>query len=159
MEANQVAVLHGESEFAARTGHLFAAARTTFACVVRDPGTWARSAARHRARAQARLQVTKLVSPSVLADEPYRDQLRRMMTAGAQVRISGSSLPHETIIIDRRIAVNPGGPTPAGREYTVTTSPALVAGVHDLFQATWSTATDFGSYLTREAPPPLSVAA
>ena len=83
MEAIQVAVLHGESEFAAGTGHLFAAARTTFACVVRDPGTWARSAARHRARARARLQVTKLVSPSVLADEPYRDQLHRMMAAGA----------------------------------------------------------------------------
>jgi hypothetical protein len=116
MEANQVAVVHGESEFAARTGGLFAAARTTFACVVRDPGTWAQAAARHRAKAQARLRVTKLVSPSVLANEPYRDQLRRMMAAGAQVRITGSALPHETIIIDRRIAIIAGGHTPAGRE-------------------------------------------
>lgn len=153
MEANQVAVLHGDNEFAARTGQLFAAARTTFACVVRDPGTWARAAARHRSNTQARLRVTKLVSPSVLANEPYRDQLRRMLAAGAQVRISGSALPHETIIIDQRIAIIAGGHTPAGREYTVTTSPALVAGVHDLFQATWSAAADFSSYLTREAPP------
>ena len=153
MEPNQVTILRGDDEFAARTGHLFAAARTTFACVVRDPGTWARAAARHRERTQARLQVTKLVSPSVLANEPYRDQLRRMMAAGAQVRISGSALPHETIIIDQRIAIIAGGHTPAGREYTVTTSPALVAGVHGLFQATWSAAADFGSYLTREAPP------
>jgi DNA-binding NarL/FixJ family response regulator len=159
MEDNQVAVVHGESEFAATTGQLFAAARTTFACVVRDPGTWARAAARHRAMAQARLRVTKLVSPSVLANEPYRDHLRRRMAAGAQVRSSGSALPRETIIIDRRIAIIAGGHTPAGREYTVTTSPALVAGVHDLFQATWSAATDFGSYLTREAPPLLDESA
>jgi DNA-binding NarL/FixJ family response regulator len=158
MEVNQVAVVHGDAEFAARTGHLFATARTTFACIVRDPGTWARTAARHRANAP-RLSVTKLVSPAVLASEPYRDQLRRMTAAGAQVKVSGSALPHETIIIDRRVAIIAGGHTPAGREYTVTTSPALVAGVNDLFQATWSAATDFGSYLTREAPPLLDESA
>jgi DNA-binding NarL/FixJ family response regulator len=153
MGADQVIVLHGDNEFAARTGHLFAATGTTFACIVRDPGTWARTAARHRVSVPAEVTVTKLVSPAVLASEQYRAQLRRMMAAGAQVRISGSALPHETIIIDQRIAIIAGGHTPAGREYTVTTSPALVAGVHDLFQATWSAAADFGAYLTREAPP------
>jgi DNA-binding NarL/FixJ family response regulator len=153
MEADQVIVLHGDIEFAARTGHLFAATRTTFACVVRDPSTWARTSARHRASVPAGVAVTKLVSPAVLASEQYRGQLRRMMAAGAQVRISGSELPHETIIIDQRIAIIAGGHTPAGREYTVTTSPALVTGVNDLFQVAWSAAADFGSYLSGDAPP------
>jgi DNA-binding NarL/FixJ family response regulator len=153
MEADQVIVLHGDSEFAARTGHLFAATRTAFACVVRDPWTWAQTSARHRASVPAEVTVTKLVSPAVLASEEYRDQLRRIMAAGAQVRISVSALPRETIIIDQRIAIIAGGHTPAGREYTVTTSPALVAGVNDLFQAAWSAAADFGSYLSGDAPP------
>ena len=153
MEASQVAVLHGDDEFAARTGHLFAAARSTFACAVRDTGTWARVTARHRASVPAGVTVTKLVSPAVGGGEQYRDQLRRLMAAGVRVRISGSALPHETIIIDQRIAIIAGGRTPAGREYTITSSAALVAGVHDLFQAAWSAATDFGSYLTGEAPP------
>jgi DNA-binding NarL/FixJ family response regulator len=153
MEANQVAVLHGDAEFAARTGHLFAAARTTFACVVRDPGTWARVTARHRASAPTGVAVTKLVSPAVLASEQYRAQLRAITAAGAQVRISSGALPQETIIIDQRIAIIAGWHAAAGREYTVTSSPALVAGVNDLFRAAWSAATDFGSYLTQEAPP------
>jgi DNA-binding NarL/FixJ family response regulator len=155
MQASPVAVLRGDDEFAARTGHLLAAARSTFACVVKDPGTWARVSARHRASVPAEVTATKLVSPAVLAGEQYRDQLRRIMTAGVQVRVSHSVLPHETIIIDQRIAIIAGRHTPAGREYTLTSAPALVAGVNDLFQAAWSAATDFGSYLTREAPPPL----
>jgi DNA-binding NarL/FixJ family response regulator len=153
MKADQVIVVHGDDEFAGRTGHLFAATRTTFACVVRDPGTWARTSARHRASVPAEVTVTKLVGPAVLAGEQYRDQLRQIMAAGGQVRISHSVLPHETIIIDQRIAIIAGRHTPAGREYTVTTSPALVAGVNDLFRAAWSAAADFGSYLTRHAPP------
>jgi DNA-binding NarL/FixJ family response regulator len=153
MEANQVTILRGDDEFAARTGHLFAAARTTFACVVRDPGTWARVSARHRASVPAGVTVTKLVSPAVLASEQYRDQLRQILAAGGQVRVTGSALPHETIIIDQRIAIIAGGHTPAGREYTVTSSPALVAGVNDLFRAAWSAAIDFSSYLTRDALP------
>jgi DNA-binding NarL/FixJ family response regulator len=153
MEASQVAVLHGDDEFEARTGHLFAASRSTFACVVRDLGTWARVSARHRASVRAEVTVTKLVSPAVLGSEQYRDQLRRITAAGVQVRVSPSALPHETIIIDQRIAIIAGGHTPSGREYTVTSSPALVAGVNDLFKAAWSAAVDFGCYLTREAPP------
>jgi DNA-binding NarL/FixJ family response regulator len=35
----------------------------------------------------------------------------------------------------------------------------LVAGVNDLFQAAWSAATDFSSYLAREAPPLLDESA
>jgi DNA-binding NarL/FixJ family response regulator len=97
--------------------------------------------------------VQKLLSPAVLASQQYREQLRRLMAAGAEVRLSGSALPHETIIIDQRIAIIAGGHTPAGRrEYTVTTAPTLVAGVSDLFQAAWAAATDFSTYLTGETP-------
>jgi DNA-binding NarL/FixJ family response regulator len=153
VEPNQVAVLHGDDEFAARTGHLFAATRATFSCVVADPGTWARASARHGASVPARVTVQKLLSPAVLASQQYREQLRRLMAAGAEVRLSGSALPHETIIIDQRIAIIAGGHTPAGRrEYTVTTAPTLVAGVSDLFQAAWAAATDFSTYLTGETP-------
>jgi DNA-binding NarL/FixJ family response regulator len=152
VEANQVAVFHGDEECAAGTGHLFAAARATVAIVCRDPGTWARAAARHRAGVPAWVRVQKLVSPAVLAGEQYRDQLRRIVAAGAQVRVSGSALPHETVIIDRRIAIIAGGHALAGREYTVTASPALVAGVSDLFQAAWAAAADFSACLAGEAP-------
>jgi DNA-binding NarL/FixJ family response regulator len=96
--------------------------------------------------------VKKLLSPAALASEQYRDHLRRIMARGAQVRISGSALPHETIIIDQRIAILAGRHTPAGREYTMTASPALVSGVNALFHAAWSAATDLRSYLCGEAP-------
>jgi DNA-binding NarL/FixJ family response regulator len=68
------------------------------------------------------------------------------------VRISGAALPHETILIDQAVAILAGKRTRAGREYTVTTSPALVAGIAALFQAAWEAATDFGAYLTTQAP-------
>jgi len=55
--------------------------------------------------------------------------------------------------IDRRIAIIAGGHMPARRQYTVTTSPALVAGLNDLFQVAWATATAFSTYLSGEAPP------
>jgi DNA-binding NarL/FixJ family response regulator len=74
------------------------------------------------------------------------------MGRGVQVRISAAALPHETILLDRRVAILAGGRGRAGREYTVTTSPALVAGVDALFQAAWQAATGFGAYLTAEAP-------
>jgi DNA-binding NarL/FixJ family response regulator len=157
VESGRVAVFRGDDEFVPKTDQLFATMRISFACVVKDPGTWARVIARNRAHPPApdRMRVTKLVSPVLLASERHRDQLRRIVTAGAQVRISGGPLPQETIVIDRRIAIIAGEQTPAGLEYTVTTSPALVAGVEDLFQAAWAAATDFGAYLSGEVPFPL----
>jgi hypothetical protein len=45
-----------------------------------------------------------------------------------------------------------GQPSPLGREYTVTTSPALLGGVYSLFTAAWEAATDLGAYLRGEVP-------
>jgi DNA-binding NarL/FixJ family response regulator len=68
------------------------------------------------------------------------------------VRISSAPLPHETIILDRRVAIIAGQSSPAGREYTVTASPVLVGGIYSLFTAAWDAATDLGAYLRREVP-------
>lgn len=74
------------------------------------------------------------------------------MSKGALVRISGSHLPHETILIDRRVMILAGQHTPTGREYTVTTSQILVDGVHSLFRAIWDTAVDLDTYLCSNVP-------
>jgi hypothetical protein len=68
------------------------------------------------------------------------------------VRISSSPLPYETIILDRRVAILAGRQSPRGREYTVTTWPALVDGVYTLFTAAWETAADLGSSLRGDDP-------
>jgi hypothetical protein len=128
-----------------------------FACAARDLATWsapeARSAVARRVLAASTdsFTVRKLFSPMALADEAQRAHLRRL-DAGAQVRISSAPLPHETIILDRRVAILAGQPSPLGREYTVTTSPALVGGVYSLFTAAWEAATDLGAYLRGEIP-------
>src|ERR1700750_855331 len=93
--------------------------------------------------------VRKLFSPMALADEEQRAHLRRL-DAGAQVRISSAPLPHETIILDRRVAILAGQPSPLGREYTVTTSPALIGGVYSLFTAAWEAAVGLRAYLRAE---------
>jgi DNA-binding NarL/FixJ family response regulator len=150
---SQVAVLHGDDEFEARTAHLFASIRGEFACAARDPDTWRRAQRPFRAVVSpAGITARKLLSPVALASEEHRDHLRQIAARGAQVRISGAALPHETIIIDQAVAILAGKRTRAGREYTVTTSPALVAGIAALFQAAWEAATDFGAYLTTQAP-------
>jgi DNA-binding NarL/FixJ family response regulator len=91
------------------------------------------------------------MSPLVLADEAQRAHLLRL-GSGAQVRISSAPLPYETIILDRRVAILAGQPSPPGREYTVTTSPALVGGVYSLFTAAWEAATELGAYLRGDLP-------
>ena len=68
------------------------------------------------------------------------------------MRISSAPLPHEVIILDRRAAIVAGQPSPFGREYTVTTSPALVGGVSSLFTAAWEAATELGAFLSGEVP-------
>ena len=96
----------------------------------------------------------KLLSPVALADEEARAHLRQVRGAGALVRISGSRLPHETILIDRRVMILAGRETSAGREYTVTTSQILVDGVHSLFRAIWDTAVRPRNLPARRRPPP-----
>lgn len=149
--------MRGDAELIARAGHLFDAVHEEFICAARDLATWsqpeARSAVARRVLSHGtdNFTVRKLMSPLALADEAQRAHLRRL-DAGAQVRISSTPLPHETIILDRRVAILAGQPSPLGREYTVTTSPVLVGGVYSLFTAAWETATDLGAYLRGEVP-------
>jgi DNA-binding NarL/FixJ family response regulator len=155
---DQTSTVRGDAELIARAGHLFATVREEFACAARDLATWsqpeARSAVARRVTAHGpgRLAVRKLWSPRVLADEAQRAHLRQLGAAGAQVRISSAPLPHETIILDRRVAILAGPPSPLGREYTVTTSPVLVGGVYSLFTAAWEAAVGLGVYLRGEVP-------
>ncbi len=68
------------------------------------------------------------------------------------MRIAATALPHETIVIDRRVAILAGLDSPAGREYTLTTAPALVGGVYALFEAAWETATVLKAFLHGDRP-------
>ena len=157
MTDDQTSTVRGDAELIARAGHLFDVVHEEFVCAARDLATWsqpeARSAIARRVRAPGTdsFTVRKLMSPLALADEAQRAHLRRLGT-GAQVRISSAPLPHETIILDRRVAILAGRPSPLGREYTVTTSPVLVGGVYSLFTAAWEAATDLGAYLRGEVP-------
>ena len=150
--------MRGDAELIARAGHLFDAVHEEFVCAARDLATWsqpeARSAVARRVLAPGTdsFTVRKLWSPLALADEAQRAHLRRLDAAGAQVRISSAPLPHETIILDRRVAILAGQPSPLGREYTVTTSPVLVGGVYSLFTAAWEAAIDLGACLRGEVP-------
>jgi DNA-binding NarL/FixJ family response regulator len=155
---DQTSTVRGDAELIARAGHLFDAVQDEFVCAARDLTTWsqpeARSAVARRVRAPGpgHLAIRKLWSPLALADETQRAHLRQLDAAGAQVRISSAPLPHETIILDRRVAILAGQPSPLGREYTVTTSPVLVGGVYSLFTAAWEAAIDLGAYLRGEVP-------
>jgi DNA-binding NarL/FixJ family response regulator len=154
---DQTSTVRGDAELIARAGHLFDAVHEDFVCAARDLATWsqpeARSAVARRLHSHRKdgFTIRKLMSPMALADEAQRAHLRRL-DAGAQVRISSAPLPHETIILDRRVAILAGQPSPLGREYTVTTSPVLVGGVYSLFTAAWEAATDLGAYLRGEVP-------
>lgn len=155
---DQTSTVRGDAELIARAGHLFDAVHEEFVCAARDMATWsqpeARSAVARRVLAPGTdsFRVRKLCSPLALADEAQRAHLRRLDAAGAQVRISSAPLPHETIILDRRVAILAGQPSPLGREYTVTTSPVLVGGVYSLFTAAWEAAIDLGACLRGEVP-------
>ncbi|MGV9989361.1 DNA-binding response regulator [Streptomyces sp. NPDC003374] len=156
--AETVVTIHGDLELVARTEHLFASGREEFVCAARDLDTWsrpeARQAARHGVRASGTRRVRKLFSPAVLADEHSRGHLNELVDEGVRVRIAATALPHETIVVDRRLAIlagldDPGG---RGREYTVMTAPNLVGGVYALFEAAWETATDLKALLSGDRP-------
>jgi DNA-binding NarL/FixJ family response regulator len=155
---DQTSTVRGDAELIARAGHLFDGVREEFICAARDLATWsqpsARSAVARRVLAHGTegFAVRKLWSPLALADEAQCAHLRRLDAEGAQVRISSAPLPHETIILDRRVAILAGQPSPLGREYTVTTSAVLVGAVYALFTAAWEAATDLGAYLRGEVP-------
>ncbi|MFD8561659.1 DNA-binding response regulator [Streptosporangium canum] len=158
MRNEQVFSVQGDAELIARAGHLFESAYTEFLCAARDLKTWsqpeARAAVQNRMRAAGSPGFTsrKLLSPVALVEEESRAHLRLVQSKGALVRISDSPLPHETILIDRRVMILAGRETPTGREYTVTTSQVLVDGVHSLFQAIWDKSVDLDTYLRSDVP-------
>lgn len=154
----QVMTVVGEEELAARAGHLFGDVREEFSCAATDLNTWSRP--RTRAAIASRMHtsidggvaVRKLYTPDALADDEQRRHLLQVAAMGAQVRISDAGLPHETIIIDRRVMILAGGRVNGDREFTVTTSPTLIDGVHALFQATWDAAGTLGARLPGDLP-------
>lgn len=155
---SQTSTVRGDAELVARAGHLFDAVRAEFVLAASDLDAWSqpelRSALARRVLAPGKRNaaVRKLLSPLALAAEAQRAQMRRLDTGGTQVRISSAPFPHETIIIDRRVAIVAGEPSPLGREYTVTASPILVSGMHSLFTAAWDTATELDVYLRGDIP-------
>ncbi|GAA4558598.1 DNA-binding response regulator [Planotetraspora kaengkrachanensis] len=158
MAADEVITVRGDAELVARAGHLFAGVRHEFVCAARDLNTWSQPEARHaingrlRAGGTAGVTVRKLLTPAALADEVSRRHLDHVTAAGGRVRISSAPLPHETIIIDGRVMILAGPDAPGPREFTVTTSAALVGGVHALFLAAWDNAADVAGYLSGDRP-------
>ncbi|MFI0090434.1 DNA-binding response regulator [Streptomyces bobili] len=156
----EIVTIRGDLELLTRTAHLLSSVREEFVCAARDLDTWSRPGARqamaaraaHTQQGQQAHQVRKLLSPAALADEHSRAHLRELVDQGALVRIASAALPHETIVIDRRLAILAGLNGPGGREYTLTTAPTLVGGVYALFDAAWDAATDLKAFLRGEQP-------
>ncbi|HEY0538239.1 MAG TPA: DNA-binding response regulator [Actinoallomurus sp.] len=146
MPNDQVITVRGEKELAARAGHLFAGVTEEFCCAATDVNTWSQPTARvaiaNRMMPAIRsgLVARKLYTPAALADDEQRGHLLQVAAAGAKVRICDAGLPHETIIIDRRVMLLAGPGVPGDREFTVTTSPGLIGPVYALFDATWESA-------------------
>ncbi|MFB4309086.1 DNA-binding response regulator [Actinomadura sp. GTD37] len=152
-------VLRGEAELVERAGRLFFACEE-FACAATDMHTWALPgirerivAERHRVRPAP--SVRKLYTPAALADEESERRLVELAGAGARVRICPAPLPHETIIVDRRVAILAGPARGGVREYTVVRSPGVVQGVVSLYSATWEAAVELADY-RRDRPPALT---
>jgi DNA-binding NarL/FixJ family response regulator len=146
----------GEEELAARAGHLFGSAREEFICAATDMATWSRPRARIAVTSEMRpvdgLAVRKLYTHAALTDDAQCRELIALAAWGASVRISPAGLPHETIIIDRRTMILAGAPVRGDRQFTVTTSPTLINGVHALFEAAWESAAALGSCLNGDLP-------
>ncbi|SFN58363.1 hypothetical protein SAMN04489713_102487 [Actinomadura madurae] len=152
-------VLRGEAELAERAGRLFSASEE-FACAATDLNTWALPGFRERIVAERRRlrpgpDAYKLYNPAALADEESERHLLELARGGVRVRICTAPLPHETIIVDRRVAILAGPPEGGVREYTVVRSPSVVRGVVSLFWATWEKAADLADH-RRDRPPALS---
>jgi hypothetical protein len=152
--SGQIVTLRGEGELMARAGHLFAP-RTEFVCAAVTMSTWARPGAMRTAAQTVRrriadgVRVQKMYNPAALHDPVDAAHLRELAKIGVPVRICPTVLPHETIIIDRKVAIVAGTPVAGVRTYSVITTPEVVAGVHSLFHATWAGATEMRDF----APP------
>ena len=155
--AGQVITLHGTAELAARAGHLMRPA-TEFICAATDMSTWATLAAQTTAMEQATessthgVRLYKVFNPSALADPVEVEHLRLLAQAGAKVRISSAPLPHETIIVDGRIAILAGSGAGATRDFSVITVPNVVDNVRSLALSAFEAATDLAEHLATRTP-------
>lgn len=158
MAAETTITVRGERELAVRVGHLFADPKTEFLCAASDLNTWSHRSARAAAAEQMRtrvaggLTIRKLYSAAALVDEEQRLHLLDLRTAGARVRIAATGLPHETIISDRSAMILAGKKVAGEREFTATTSTALIDAVHSMFDAAWEGAVPLDDYLTQDLP-------
>jgi DNA-binding NarL/FixJ family response regulator len=133
-----VVVLRGHRELYERTWHLFAQARE-ITCAAKDVRTWASHNQAPPPPGKG-LKVRKLYRPGVLLDPTGAQHARHISSAGAQVRITTDEL-NETIIVDRRVAILAGDGT-----FSVIWIPAVVQGIHALFEAAWRSSTDLADY-------------
>ncbi|GGP16843.1 DNA-binding response regulator [Nonomuraea glycinis] len=155
-----VITVRGDTELVARAYPLFASVKDDFVCAARDLTTWAQPEAREAVIRRLSgggpppFRVRKLLSPAALADEDARRHLWEVVAQGAEVRISASPLPHETIVLDRSFAILAEVAPPFGgpREYTVTDTPSVVGGVRMLIEAAWKAATELDAYLRSDMP-------
>jgi DNA-binding CsgD family transcriptional regulator len=144
----QVVVLHGERELVARAKHLFAASHE-FTCAARDMTTWGATEARDglidrmRRRLASGLRVRKVYNPEVLSEAA---ELTQLAAIGVGIRICRTPMSHETIIIDRRIAITAGPPVDGVRNYAIVQAPDVVAGLAMLFEATWDSGVDLAEF-------------
>lgn len=157
LTSGPIVTLHGEDEFLSRAGHLFAP-QEEFICAATNLSTWVHPHSQRRTKQLMRqqmrqnVQVRKMYNASAVADPADAESLLGVRELGVDVRICPTVLPHETIIIDGRIAILAGAPVDGVRDYTVITVPGVVAGVRSLFMATWAGSTDLTDFLP-SAPP------
>ncbi|MEV4259517.1 helix-turn-helix transcriptional regulator, partial [Spirillospora sp. NPDC049652] len=127
-----------------------------FVCAAAHPRTWALPGAREQIvaarRARPGVRAYKLYGSDVLADATAVRLLTDLAGHGPHVRILDGPVPHETIVVDRRVAVIAGEPRAGDREFTVVRTPAVVAGILALYWATWHGAVDLADH-TAAIPP------
>lgn len=144
-----VAVVHGEAELVARTGHLMAAA-TDVAFAANKLHTW--RAARRAGEAAGvvsppgDVRLRKIYLPNAVFDPVAARGLVQFCEAhGASIRITTDEI-NDTMILDRRIAILGGHPRADRRTYSVITQPEVVEGVASLFDAVWRKATELSEF-------------
>jgi DNA-binding CsgD family transcriptional regulator len=149
---DQVVILRGEQELYAKAKHLFAASHE-FTCAARDMSTWGVMedvrddiVGRMRRRIASGVRVRKVYNPDVLADGSHAAELAQLAEVGVGVRICRTPLPHETIIIDRKVAITAGPPVDGVRNYAVVQAPDVIAGLAMLFEVTWDSGVDLAEF-------------
>lgn len=153
----QLTTLHGAAEVMARAGHLLTPA-TEFICAAVDTTLWSMTGSRRGASTQVReriesgVEVYKLYNPAALAAPGAAEELLSVANAGANVRICTAQLPHETLIVDKKLAILAGEPVAGEREFTVITAPHVVASVRMLVLTAWQGATDLADYVASPTP-------